>query len=87
MMSTSRLTGVPGPHVSQRRQFERVRHEVDVEAPPVDAVDGEADAVDADRTLAGDVARQLVRDLELHPDRARVVVPRDDDPHAVDMAR
>ena len=63
-----------------------MRNQIHAEAVRRDLVDGQADAVDADRTLGRDVARERRIDLELPALRARVGFDRDDPRDAVDMA-
>src|SRR3989304_282600 len=50
-----------GLEVLERGDLQRVRDEIDLELRPVHRVHGEADALDGDRALAGDVFREFRR--------------------------
>src|SRR5215218_9670906 len=65
------VDGIAGRLGAQGRDGERVRDDRDVEGPRnvVERGDGEADAVDGDRTLLDDVAQQLGRRCERHAGR------------------
>ncbi len=64
-----------------------MRHQVDLELPAPGRVDGQAHAVDGDRALGRDVARERRGQLERHDRRAARGRDRDDPAHAVDVAR
>src|ERR1700722_10679202 len=50
---------VADAQLAQGRLFERVRNDVYVEAQALDLVDGQADAIDADRTLRRHESHQI----------------------------
>src|SRR5882672_10919754 len=64
-----------------------VGHDIDAKAIVLDLVDGERDAVEADRALGRKVARQLRRRLDRQTPRAAVGSHIDYAADAVDVAR
>src|SRR5213080_3723578 len=60
---------VPLLHVFERGVFPRVGNDLNVEAPLVDAGDGEADAIDRDRPLPDNVWGEQRRELDSDPER------------------
>src|SRR3984885_6168436 len=52
--------------LAERGHFMGMRNDIDVEAPALDGVDGQAHAVDANRPLRRHEAHQGRRQLELH---------------------
>src|SRR5882672_3813001 len=67
---------------AERRDFQGVRDQVHFEGIALDAVDGQADAVDADRAFARHVFRELFR----YPEAHHAAIPADDLADAVDVA-
>ena len=79
------------PQASERRHVECMRDQVDVEARAGDAIDGEARAVDGNRALGGNEARERRGRLDLEAEAALArrhlvdAIERDDGADAVDV--
>ena len=71
---------------AERRDLRRVRNDVDAEARAIDLVHRQRDAVERDRALGRDEARQRHRHLERDAHGLAFRRHRDDLAHAVDMA-
>src|SRR5258708_38588 len=54
------------PKLAQRRDGKGMRNDVDIEMQARNVVDGQADPVDADRSLCRHEPREIRRQLELH---------------------
>ena len=64
-----------------------MRDDVDAELAAFDLVDGEADTVDRDRTLARHIACERGRHLEAHTPRAGILFEREQSADAIHMTR
>src|SRR3546814_6271472 len=77
---------LPWPQATQRGLGQRVGNDVNAKPVGLDVIDRQADAVDADRAFARDVARQCPRALEAHARGARILMAVEQRADAVDMA-